>query len=374
MAWFRIIDGQLKGRMCLFGILAFILGIPKSATIKDICKAYKSLVLKWHPDKNPYNKTEAEAKFNAINEAYKELNKRKIEEEARSRRGDEQTMHERSYRHRSVDDGFFSRPTFLSRTASRRSNTPTPNSTPLSRNTSPMTTTTTPTDSPTSPSKSSTNQGSSTTPAEFPTSLSKSVSRKSTTPIIFSQSAAWRKPQPIEKKLECTLEELCKGCVKKVKITRDVMTDTGITVQEEEILKIRVKPGWKKGTKITFEGKGDERPGMLPADIIFLIDEKRHPLFKRDGDDLEIVVEVPLVQALTGCSLPVPLLGGEEMFLYVDDIMYPGYEKIIRGQGMPKSKEKGKRGDLRIRFLVEFPTELSDEQRSDIFSILQESS
>lgn len=144
-------------------------------------------------------------------------------------------------------------------------------------------------------------------------------------------------------------------------------------MEEEEILMIQVKPGWKKGTRITFEGKGDERPGSLPADIIFSIDEKRHPVFKREGNDLELGVEIPLVQALTGCTIPIPLLGGGQINLFIDDIVYPGYEKIISGQGMPISKQ-GKRGDLRLKFLVEFPAELNDDQRSQIVSILQATS
>lgn len=143
--------------------------------------------------------------------------------------------------------------------------------------------------------------------------------------------------------------------------------------QEEEILKIKIKPGWKKGTKLTFESKGDTKPGTLPADIIFLIEEKKHPLFERDGDDLEIVVEVPLDQALTGCLLQVPLLGeSDKMTVYIEDIINPGYEKVIKGQGMPKSKEQGARGDLRIKFLVEFPSELADEQRAEAVRILEE--
>lgn len=138
-------------------------------------------------------------------------------------------------------------------------------------------------------------------------------------------------------------------------------------------MSIKVKPGWKKGTKITFEGMGNERPGMCPADITFGIAEKRHALFRRDGDDLELAVEIPLVKALTGCKISVPLLGGEKMDLKVSDIIYPGYEKIIEGQGMPNPKEGGKRGNLRVIFLVAFPKELADERRSEIAGILRES-
>ncbi|KAA8536551.1 hypothetical protein F0562_029029 [Nyssa sinensis] len=265
-----------------------VLGIPKSASLPDISKAYKSLVMKWHPDKNSSNKAEAEAKFKAINEAYRVLSMEKREEN--SRFGNEPTTPtkmEDIFHHRSADQSFFSR------SGSRRSHTPTPPS---------------------------------------PRSFSRNVSRRSTTPTPADFYAS--------------------------------------LARKEEILKIKVKPGWKKGTKITFEGKGDERPGTLPADIIFVIDEKRHPLFKREGDDLELGVEISLVDALTGCTITVPLLGGEEMTLSLDDIIYPGYEKIVSGQGMPKPKELGKRGDLRLKFLVEFPAELSDEQRSDTLSIL----
>lgn len=136
-----------------------------------------------------------------------------------------------------------------------------------------------------------------------------------------------------------------------------------------------MKPGWRKGTKITFEGVGDEKPGYLPADIVFLIDEKKHPLLRRDGNNLEICVEIPLVDALTGCSMPIPLLGGENMTLsFENTVIYPGYEKVIRGQGMPNPKNKGTRGDLIVKFLIEFPSELSDEQRKEAVSILQDCS
>ena len=50
-----------------------VLGLTKEATEKDIKKAYRKLAFKWHPDKNPENKKEAEEKFKEINEAYSVL-------------------------------------------------------------------------------------------------------------------------------------------------------------------------------------------------------------------------------------------------------------------------------------------------------------
>jgi DnaJ family protein B protein 4 len=47
-----------------------ILQVDKTAKDDDLKKAYRKLAMKWHPDKNPNNKKEAEAKFKQISEAY----------------------------------------------------------------------------------------------------------------------------------------------------------------------------------------------------------------------------------------------------------------------------------------------------------------
>ncbi|KAK6939898.1 Chaperone DnaJ, C-terminal [Dillenia turbinata] len=285
-------------------------------------------------------------------------------------------------RRRNVDDQFASVPSLLSRSASKRSQTPSRRQSSLSRSLSHRSVDA----SLTSPgSRRSVDGGPSLLPKSasrnaeatggggggFPSSLSRSASR-STTPIMYSNSTGVMKPPAVEKKLECTLEELCSGTVRKITITRHVLLDSGLVDEEEEVLTIKVKPGWKVGTKITFEGMGDEKPGMQPADVIFEIAEKRHPLFRREGDDLELAIEIPLVQALTGSSFDIPLLGGEKMHLKIDDIITPGYKKIIAGQGMPLPKDQERRGNLKITFLVEFPTDLTDKQRKDAYNILKD--
>ncbi|NXN72175.1 DNJB8 protein, partial [Himantopus himantopus] len=50
-----------------------VLGLQKSASQEDVKKSYHKLALKWHPDKNPSNKEEAEKKFKAVAEAYEVL-------------------------------------------------------------------------------------------------------------------------------------------------------------------------------------------------------------------------------------------------------------------------------------------------------------
>lgn len=64
----------------------------------------------------------------------------------------------------------------------------------------------------------------------LPSSLSRSLSQRSSTPIMYSNSNGLIKPPPMGMNLECTLEELCFGCIKRIKITRDSVTDDRYTL------------------------------------------------------------------------------------------------------------------------------------------------
>jgi DnaJ-class molecular chaperone len=64
-----------------------------------------------------------------------------------------------------------------------------------------------------------------------------------------------------------------------------------------QVLTINVKPGWKSGTKITFQREGDQAPNKIPADIVFIIRDKPHQHFKREGADLRHVCKITLREA-----------------------------------------------------------------------------
>lgn len=55
-----------------------------------------------------------------------------------------------------------------------------------------------------------------------------------------------------------------------------------------------MKPGWKSGTKITFQREGDQAPNKIPADIVFIIRDKPHSLFKREGADVKYTSRIML--------------------------------------------------------------------------------
>lgn len=103
---------------------------------------------------------------------------------------------------------------------------------------------------------------------------------------------------PIEHDLYVTLEDIVRGCTKKMKISRRVLQPDGTAKKEDKVLTINVKSGWKAGTKITFQKEGDQGRNKIPADIVFIIRDKPHPLFKREGSDIRYIAKISLKQVI----------------------------------------------------------------------------
>lgn len=188
-----------------------------------------------------------------------------------------------------------------------------------------------------------------------------------------SQNRAKEKPQdpPIEHDLYVTLEDLFKGVTKRMKISRRVVGNDGSIRKEEKVLTINVKPGWKTGTKITFQREGDQAPNKIPADIVFIIRDKPHQHFKREGCDLKYTCRVNLKEALCGTRVEVPTLSGDRVTLNMtDEIIRPTTLKRILGRGMPMPKDPTKRGDLLVTFDIVFPERIPAATRDLLRSSL----
>lgn len=301
-----------------------VLKVSKQASEEDLKKSYKKLAMKWHPDKNSENKKEAEAKFKQISEAYDVLSdqqKRQIYD---------------LYGEEGLKSGQFttvSSPTSGGGGAGRGFRFSPRDADDIF--------------------------------AEFFGGFEGNYSN-----ARAAGNASLKKAAPVENKLPCSLEELYKGSKRKMKISRIVLDDSGKPKTVEEVLAISIKPGWKKGTKITFPEKGNYEPGCTPGDLIFVVDEKPHTVFKRDGNDLVIHQRISLLDALTGKTLNLTTLDGRELTIPVQDIVKPGHELMVQNEGMPISKEPGKKGNLRIKFEVKFPSRLTSEQKSDLRRVL----
>ena len=176
----------------------------------------------------------------------------------------------------------------------------------------------------------------------------------------------------IEKEVFVTLEEVSTGVEKKMKISRKVYSEDGSVRNEEKVLKIQVKPGWKSGTKITFAKEGDQVPGKIAADIAFIIRDKPHKLFTRDGANLKYTYKIPLREALCGSVLHIPTLDNRKIGLdCTGDIIKPNTVKRLQGYGLPLSKEPSKRGDIVVNFEILFPDSLTKSSKDILFDVLK---
>lgn len=66
--------------------------------------------------------------------------------------------------------------------------------------------------------------------------------------------------------------------------------------------------------------EGDEKPGYLAGDIIFVVQEKPHNEWRREGNDLVKTITLPLVDALCGCSYPLQNLAGDTEALTIEPL------------------------------------------------------
>ena len=86
-----------------------------------------------------------------------------------------------------------------------------------------------------------------------------------------SQSQPTKKVEKLEVDLKVTLEDIFNGVTKRMKINRNRRQPNGTYKKEDKILTIDIKKGWKEGTKITFNGEGDEKPNHSAGDVIFVL-------------------------------------------------------------------------------------------------------
>uniref|UniRef100_T1J3S1 DnaJ homolog subfamily A member 1 n=1 Tax=Strigamia maritima TaxID=126957 RepID=T1J3S1_STRMM len=128
-------------------------------------------------------------------------------------------------------------------------------------------------------------------------------------------------------------------------------------VRERKILEVHVDKGMQDGQKITFNGEGDQEPGLEPGDIIIVLDEKEHPVFRRSGRDLIYRLELDLTEALCGFQRTIKTLDDRELLITClpGEVIKHGDVRAILSEGMPQYKNPFEKGKLIVQFLVRFP-------------------
>ncbi|KAL2179132.1 DnaJ domain-containing protein [Thermothelomyces heterothallicus CBS 202.75] len=173
----------------------------------------------------------------------------------------------------------------------------------------------------------------------------------------------------VERPLPISLEDMFSGVTKKMKIKRKMFDETGKRITTDTVLEVPIKPGLKKGSKIRFKGVGDQEEGGQ-QDLVFIVEEKPHPLFTRDGDDIIHTVDLDLKEALTGWRRTVTTIDGKNINIEKAGPTQPGSSDSYPGLGMPISKKPGQRGNFVVKYNVKFPITLSPTQKEKLREIL----
>jgi len=123
------------------------------------------------------------------------------------------------------------------------------------------------------------------------------------------------------------------------------------------VLEVKVERGMVDGQKIVLDHEGDQASGSESGDVVVVLHEQKHDLFQRSSSDLIMVMKVGLTEALTGFQKPISTLDGRTLLVHTvrGEVIRPDEMKIVRGEGMPRHGESSGKGNLIIRFNVEFP-------------------
>ena len=188
------------------------------------------------------------------------------------------------------------------------------------------------------------------------------------------------KVQNIDVNLECTLEELYNGCVKKINYKKRVIGFDFRTTEEKEVsLDVEVFRGYDKNTVLTFKGLGNQTPGIRDSDLLVHIKEKKHKCFQRvNKNDLIYVHKIDLAQALNSEPVRFTTLDGRKLHISVDEIISPSTVKVVPGEGMPIFENEinvrdlnAKKGDLYIKFDIKFPEYIDPVKKIEITNLLE---
>ena len=187
--------------------------------------------------------------------------------------------------------------------------------------------------------------------------------------------------QVMKYNLECSLEELYHGTQKEFSIHHNVKKDDGFTTKSTKYV-INVKKGSKNSDNIVVKEGGNYIHELgLTEDLVIQIVEVEHPRYKRKDNDLYLVENITLCEALTGVNIYVDHLEGP-LNVKINQIVKPNQMFHVFNKGMPVKHENKSLGDgtsdgsdkefgnLILDLNIEFPETLGEKQMSYLQKIL----
>jgi len=157
------------------------------------------------------------------------------------------------------------------------------------------------------------------------------------------------------------IQQPCRQCNQtgeKIKEKDKCKTCNGKKVEKQrKILKCEIDKGMKDGQKLTFNGEGDQAPDIEAGDIVIVLDEKEHSVFRRQGSDLFLRMDIELADALCGFTRNIKTLDNRTLVVksHPGEVIRPKEMKCVLDEGMPMYSNPTERGRLVIDFNVNFP-------------------
>ncbi len=295
-----------------------ILGVERSASEKDIKRAYRQLARKYHPDVNPGDK-KAEEHFKEINEAYEVLS-----DAEKRRKYDELGADYQRWQHMGGRPGDFDWSQWMSGggPGGGRVHVEYGDLSDLFGGAGGF--------------------------SDFFQTIFGGGMGAAAGPRTQAYGRAAR-GQDYEQPVQVTLEEAYSGTTRRVRIGN-------------RTLEVKIPAGVRSGSRVRMAGEGGPGQGGARGDLYLVVELLPHPTFRLEGDDLFTEVPVDIYTAILGGEVAVPTPKGQVM-LKIPPETQGGRTFRLRGQGMPHLGKPQIHGDLLVQVRIQVPQQLSEKEK-----------
>jgi DnaJ family protein B protein 4 len=175
------------------------------------------------------------------------------------------------------------------------------------------------------------------------------------------------KPSPISKNITITMEQVYTGCKVPIEIERQLI-ENNMRILEKETIYVDIPPGIDEGEIICIPDKGNSINGSR-SDVKVFVKIAPDSIFQRSGLDLIINQKISFKDSLCGFSIEFKYINGKVYTLNntTGTIIYTNYRKVMANMGLKRDNHTG---NMIINFNVDYPEKLTDEQVEKLRSIL----